>query len=396
MRGGTVRRELVALSVGAALLFTAFFMAGTLAPLLAGALGATPAVIGMVIAATYLVPLFLAVPVGSLVDAAGPKPMLLAGAGLLAAAPLAVAVAPSLGALIVVQVLAGLGQLIAVVAAQAVVAGLGERRARERNFGLYGAFVSGGQMAGPVLAGVLVDLAGFRAAFLVASTASAAATILFAALRTAGRRAGARPRRRAAFVHAERLVPIVTTPTAQVALWVSGTVMIAMIAHNSFLPAFLDDLSVPASVIGLVVSARSAASILIRPFMAPATRAVGGRFRAFVVTMGVAALGVAGIAAAPNLGALLGASLLLGLAVGVAQPLTMVAMVEQVDVAAHGIAFGLRITGNRLVQFTAPVVLGLVAQAVGYAPMFVVAAAAILSTGVGLVALRRRFAADVG
>jgi len=71
----------------------------------------------------------------------------------------------------------------------------------------------------------------------------------------------------------------------------------------------------------------------------------------------------------------------------------MVAMVEEVEEASHGVAFGTRITANRLVQFVAPLLLGLVAQALGYAAMFLVAAAAVGATAVGLVLLRRRFRA---
>ena len=390
------RGALLALCSGAALLFTAFFMTGTLAPLLAGALEAPPATIGVVISAAFLFPFFLAIPAGSLVDAVGPKPMLLVGTALLALAPAWVAVAPSLPSLIAVQVAAGLGQLIAVVAAQSLVASLGEGREREGNFGWYGAFVSGGQLAGPVLAGVLVDLTGFRAAYLVAALAAAAGVATFAVLRAPGRRSDAASRRRAAFVRPGTLLAIARLPTAQVSLWVSGTVMIVLIGHNSFLPAFLDGLAIPASVIGVVISARSAASVLIRPFMAATVRAFGGRLRTFLVTIAASAAGVAGIAAAPNLAALLASSLLLGLAVGVAQPLTMVAMVEEVAVASHGVAFGTRITANRLVQFVAPLAMGLVAQALGYAAMFLVAAAVVAVTAVGLAALRRRYRAIDG
>lgn len=396
MRARRPRGALLALCAGAALLFTAFFMTGTLAPLLGGALGAPPAAIGVVISAAFLFPFFLAIPVGSLVDAAGPKPMLLIGTGLLAVAPAWVAAAPSLTSLIVVQVLAGLGQLIAVVAAQSLVASYGEGRDRESNFGWYGAFVSAGQLAGPVLAGVLVDLTGFRVAYLVAAACAAAGTVTFAALRLPGRRADAGSRRRAAFVPPGRLVELFRLPTVKVSLWVSGTVMIVLIAHNSFLPAFLDELAVPASVIGLVISARSAASVLIRPFMASLVAGFGGRLRTFLVTIAASAVGVAGIAFAPSLVTLLASSLLLGLAVGVAQPLTMVAMIEEVDVSSHGTAFGMRITANRLVQFVAPLLLGLIAQAFGYATMFVAAAALVGSTAVLLAAQRRRFGAIDG
>lgn len=366
-------------------------MTGTLAPLFGVALGASPAAIGVVISAAFLFPFFLAVPVGTVVDAVGPKPMLLLGTALLAIAPVWIAIAPSFPSLLVAQVLAGLGQLIAVVAAQAMVARLGEGPDRESNFGLYGAFVSVGQLLGPVTAGVLVDLAGFRTAYVVAAVVAAAGTGAFAMLSaSAGRPAGRS--RRPARVGPRRLLALTRLPTVQVSLWVSGTVMIVLVAHSSFLPAFLDGLAVPASVIGIVISARSLASVVIRPFMAAVVARLGGRMRTFLAMLAVSALGVAMIVAAPSLVVLLASSALLGLAVGVAQPLTMVGVVEQIDVHEHGMAFGARITANRLVQFVAPLLLGVVAQLAGYVAMFLVAAAAVAATVWLLAVQRDRFA----
>ncbi len=378
------------MGLGAALMFTAFFMTGTLAPLFGVKLGASPAAIGVVISAAFLFPFFLAVPVGTVVDAIGPKPMLLLGTSLLAIAPVVVVVMPSFSSLLLAQVLAGLGQLIAVVAAQAMVARLGEGPDRESNFGWYGAFVSVGQLMGPVTAGVLVDLAGFRSAFVMAAVVAAAGTAAFAMLSApAGRPAGRS--RRPVRVGPGRLLSLGRLPTVQLSLWVSGTVMIVLITHNSFLPAFLDGLEVPASVIGVVISARSLASVAIRPFMAGVVARLGGRMRTFLTMLTASALGVAMIAGAPNLVVLLASSAMLGLAVGVAQPLTMVGVVEQIDVHEHGMAFGARITANRLVQFIAPLLLGLVAQLAGYVAMFLVAAAAVAATVWALTLRRDRY-----
>jgi len=405
--GGGPRRPLLALNLGALALFTAFFMTGTLAPLFAGALGAPPALIGVVVSATFMVPFFLAIVTGSLVDAVGPKPMLVVGTAILGAGPLLVILVPSLTTLILVQVATGLGQLLAVVAAQALVASLGVGRDRDRNFGWYGAFVSGGHLSGPLLAGVLVDLAGFRVAYAVATSVAALGVLAFVAVHATARRgpgSDAAPvdasapgppadatRRRWVLPSVRDLRALTRLPTAQVSLWVSATVMLVLVAHNSFLPAFLDELTVPASVIGVVLSVRSAASVLIRPVMAQVVTALGGRLRTFVISIAASAVGVAGIVGAPNLPLLLASAVLIGLAIGVAQPLTMVGMVAEVPLDAHGVAFGTRITANRLVQFVAPLVLGLLAQGIGYAPMFVVAAVAIASTAVGLIVRRRAF-----
>lgn len=381
----------ILLCSGAMLLFGSFFMIGPLAPLFSAALGAPPVAIGVVISAAFLFPFFLAIPVGSLVDTAGPKPMLLVGTGLLAAAPWLVVAYPSIASLLVLQVLAGLGQLIAVVAAQALVAAQGEGQERERNFGWYGTFVSAGQLAGPVMAGVLVDLVSFRAAFAVAGVVAALGTVAFLILPTPTRPSGRDQVRRRAFVPPRELFALTRLPTVQVSLWVSASVMVVLIVHGSFVPAYLDALAVPASVIGVILSARSLASIVIRPFMARSIAFFGGRFRSFLVTVLGSAVGIAAIATSEHIVVLLAASVLLGLSIGISQPLTMVSVVEEVESSGHGVAFGLRITVNRSVQFVAPLVLGVIAQVGGYVPMFVVASLVVVATAGLLVSKREMY-----
>ncbi len=310
--------------------------------------------------------------------------MLLTGMSLLAVSPLWVALSPSIASLMTLQVLAGLGQLVAVVAAQSLVATFGDGSDRERNFGWYGAFVSGGQLLGPVLGGVLVDLAGFRAAFAVSASIAGVGVVAFASLPFAPR-----PARSASAAPAPReLLALTKLPTVQVSLWVSAAVMVVLTSHNSFLPAYLDEFAVPASVIGTIISSRSLASIVVRPFMATIVAHLGGRFLTFLVTIFASALGVAGLALGTHIAVLLISSLILGLSVGIAQPLTMVAVVEEVATNRHGVALGTRITTNRLVQFVAPIVLGLVAQVINYAVMFQIASLCVAAAAILLISRR--------
>lgn len=366
----------LALCGGAGLLFSAFFMVGPLAPLFAASFGAPPAAIGVVVAAAYVFPFFLAIPAGRQVDRVGPKPLLIVGTLFLAAAPTWLLVAPSLASLVALQVLSGLGQVTAVVAAQSVVASFGEGPRRERNFGWYGAAVSAGQVLGPVLAGSLVDLSGFRTAFAVAAGLALLSAMAFATVVVPYRRHVPVDVQAPAKLGRE-LLALLRLQSVRLSLLVSIAVMVVLTSHNSFLPAFLDSFRIPASVIGVIISARSLASIAVRPFMASLVARMGGRFRAFLVTVFAAAVGVAGIAVGPSLPVLLGSSLILGLSVGVAQPLTMVSVVEEVVPGGHGAAFGLRVTANRLAQIVASLLLGLAAQVAGYGVMFLLAAVAV-------------------
>jgi sugar phosphate permease len=105
--------------------------------------------------------------------------------------------------------------------------------------------------------------------------------------------------------------------------------------------------------------------------------------------LALASVGTAGLAVGANLVLQGVAAVALGVAVGVAQPLTMAAMVEEVAAERHGFALGTRITANRLAQVVAPLALGAAAQALGYAATFLLAAGFLAAMTGGLLRLRR-------
>ncbi|MEX2541330.1 MAG: MFS transporter [Trueperaceae bacterium] len=371
------------------LMFVGHTMIAPLAPLYSVALGASPAVIGVVIAAAFLFPLFLAIPAGSLVDRYGSRGMLIAGTLLVGLSPFLVPLFPGFAALGLLQVLGGLGQLLAVVAAQSFVATLGGGRRREQNFGWYSTFISGGQLLGPLIAGVTVDLLGFEEAFALSGVLSTLSVLLVVRLRQPERTVSSEPHR---FPSPAQVSRLLRNPGVQLALLVSGTLMIPALGYQSFLPAYLDLLAFPATVIGAVISLRALVTIMVRPFMPLIISHLGGRFRTLLVTMTMSIVGLAGIVYGDSIWALACVALLVGVGLGIAQPLTMVAVVDRVAAKERGMAFGLRLTANRLMQVTGPLALGLIAQTVGFQAMFPIAALISCTSIVLLLARRGHFA----
>lgn len=373
---------------GILLMFVGHTMIAPLAPLYSLALGASPAVIGVVIAAAFLFPLFLAIPAGSLVDRYGSRGILLAGSLLVGLSPFLVPLYPGFAALGLVQVLGGLGQLLAVVAAQSYVATLGGGRAREQNFGWYSTFISVGQLIGPLLAGLAVDLLGFEAAFAISGVCATLAVGLVVRLRQPAREVSSEPHH---FPTPAQMGRLLRNPGVQLALLVSGTIMIPLMGYQSFLPAYLDLLAYPATMIGAVLSFRALVTIAVRPFMPRIISAFGGRLRTLIATTTMCAIGLAGIAHG-SLWSLAIVAVLVGVGLGISQPLTMVTVVDGVNSSERGIAFGMRLTANRLMQVTGPLALGLIAQLVGYQAMFPLAAGFAALTVLLLIARRDHFA----
>ncbi len=355
-------RALTIICVVMAATFATQTMVVTLVPLLGVSLGATPATVGLLVSMGAVLPLFLATLVGVAVDRFGPVRLIVLGSIGIAAAPVLVAVSPSLVTLAVTQALVGLFHLMLVVAAQAYVAGLGSAATHEKNFGWYTTFLSVGQLIGPLTGGFIANSHGFPAAFAAASIiAIVAAALTYLLPRVPS--LGLAPRStRQVF---EALGDVLKSRGATVAVVVSTCLILVLSAYQAFFPVHLELLGYPASAIGAFIGARALAAILVRPFISRIVSLCSGRKRAFLLALALTGIGllVAGIAVSTlPLGA---ASAMLGIGLGLGLPLSMVATVEHVAAGSRGTALGLRLTGNYAALVLGPLLLGVMAEGVG-------------------------------
>lgn len=130
-------------------------------------LGASPLVLGAVLSAQYLLPLVLAIPLGGIVSRFGGRATLLAGAGIMVAGLLSMHAWYGYAGLVTGQLLVGLAHLQMVLAAQTIISNLGTGPRLEQYFGWYATWLSGGQVIGPLLAGVVLKSSDTEYVFLV-------------------------------------------------------------------------------------------------------------------------------------------------------------------------------------------------------------------------------------
>lgn len=384
------QRTLVVASFTMALTFVAQTMLLLAVPLIALQLGASPAVIGVLVAAPFLGPTLFAIPMGRLVTIFGARRMMTIGAVGMALGPLAALAAPTLTGLLLMQLVIGTMQVVMGVSAQATVATLGRGRASERAFGWYSTSVSAGQMLGPVAGGALLDAFGATSVYAVAIAlpliALVSARALHAPAGVGHASAGATFGYRAQFQLLRRNVAV------QMSILLTVAVLLAFGSHAAFFPVYLERLAIPASLIGVLVSVRAFASMLIRPFMASIITALGGRGRAIVACIVMMALGLAATGVFDSIAILGALALLIGIAVGLAQPLTMVTIADHVASLERPSALGLRLTSNQAAQVVGPLALGVVAELFGFTAMFVTGGVALLAV---LVLVQRRMPAYV-
>lgn len=406
MTAGGPSRALWLIGLATTPFITAFAMLGLLAPLMALDLGASPALVGMLVASKAFVPVLLAVPIGSLIDRIGgywPTAIALAVAVISTAA---VALLPDVAVLFGSQMVFGTSQLVFMVASQRLVSGLRRGLARERDFGWYSTFQSAGQMVGPVLAGAVLDLAGFRFAYL--ATAALVTVALVASMLTrrparvaqAASPASEAPAARAPSDEADPAsvaVPeeaterdlreppdagrfggirgLLRNPGFLMAVAVSCTVLLSQSVRQSFLPLYLESLAMSGTIIGIIISSRGLVSMLVRSVLPAIVRLLGGRSRTLLIMVGAIVLGIGLTSFVSTLPGLLIAAALVGVGGGITQPLSMVTVADHVHPRQLGLALGVRLTVNRLAQVLGPLLIGVVAELAGVRWVFLAAAA---------------------
>lgn len=341
-------------------------------PVYALELGASAFMLGVIFSAPYLLPLLVAIPLGQVVVRYGGRRLMWTGGLMMIAGLLVIVSFPGYGGLLTGQLLIGLAQLQMVLSGQAVVAGLGRGKTLERHFGWYTTWISAGQVVGPLVAGGLIHWQdSVPPAFLTMAGIALVGTISAIAL-TGFARTGANVNRRNTGYRAQ--VRLLKSNTGvQVSVAVTLTAMFVMGIHGSYLPVYLEDIGMAASVIGVLVSLRSLASMLIRPFMPRLVSAMGNRNTAMVAALLALALGLALLGVSESALVIGLFSILVGIGSGISQPLSIVVLAESVSDDQRPGALGMRLMANRVINFLAPLLFGAVLHLAGFTAAFAIA-----------------------
>jgi MFS family permease len=351
--------------------------------------GVSPAWLGALTASFAVVPLVLAVPSGQATDRFGERRVMLVGAVLMTLSGVVFALDRGGAAgLVLGSVVLGTGHLLSVVGQQAAVANTAGPGRFDSAFGYYTFAASLGQAIGPALITLLGgsgELPDTTPIFLTAAALGVVLLVTTAFLRTPARApaSGDEPNR--------GMGSLLRLPGLLRALLVSCVVLAAVDITLVYLPALGSDRGLAAGAVGLLLTLRAVASMASRLFLG---RLVGfvGRRRLMVASVALSAVAMAAVAVPVHPVALAGLVVLMGLGLGVGQPLTMSWLAEVAPAGQRGRAMSLRLTGNRLGQVLIPSTVGLLAAGVGAAGVLAATAAALAAVGVAA----RRLAVDGG
>src|SRR5690554_1240883 len=329
------------------------------------ALGASPLMLGVILSSQYLLPFLLAIPMGGVVARRGGRFTLVSGALLMTAGLLLMQALPGYYGLIGGQLLIGLAHLQMVLSAQTVISSLAVGPKLEGYFGWYNTWLSGGQVAGPLLAGYWIQSAGGVGNLFLVMAGIALASGLAGLALTGDAASGISVTRKQAGFRAQASL-MRHNKGVQVSLAITVAGMFALGIYSSYLPVYLDSLAMGAMTIGVLVSLRSIVSMTIRPFIPWVISVAGGRDKATLLALCMLFLGLSGLGFTSSTYIIALLSVLIGLGGGLTQPLSMVVLAESVQREQRSGALGMRLMVNRAVHFLAPLAFGAILGASGF------------------------------
>ena len=372
-------RTLIALSVLNHVAFAGVRVSLTLTAL---SLHAPTLEIGLLLSLFSLLPMVLAIPGGRWIDRIGPRHPMRVGTGIVVLGTILPFVWTSMPMLMATSVLVGLGFLPFHLSVQKLVSELGGPDERRHNLSLMTIGYSVSAFLGPTTAGFLIDGLGHRFAFGTLTLLPLAA---FMWLRRVRERLPGGRLAPPAIAQSLRIRDLLSTPELRRLYVVVALISSAWDVHQFLVPLYGARIGLSASGIGLILGAFAIATMVVR-MVVPLFLMDVSEWSAILVAMAVAGVVYAIYPGFSSLESLLALSFVLGLGLGVSQPMTLSILARSAPASRLGEASGLRVMLVNGTQTVLPSAFGALGGAIGIGGLFWGMA---LLLGAGLVGVGR-------
>jgi len=341
-------------------------------------LGAGPFGIGLLLSTYALFPLLLAVYAGKVSDRYGVRIPLLGGMIGMTLGVFLPFAWPVLPALFVAAAVTGAGFIFVQVSLQVLTGSLDTGEARTRNFNLYAMAVASADFVGPVAAGFLIDHRGHVATFLYLSLFNLVAVIglllMYRRIQLTATKSEDRKR--------QRMMDLLQSADLRRIFIISAVVIAGLDLFQLYLPLYGHSIGLSASAIGMVLGAFAVAAFVVRAMLPELVRRYGEE-TTMIYSLYLAAatcLLIPFFSSAVVLGAI---AFVLGLGLGLGQPLSVMLTYNHSPPGRAGEALGLRIAINNSIHVVVPAVFGAVGTVFGLATVFWVNSAILASGAYG-------------
>ncbi len=329
--------------------------------------------VGLLTAMFNIVPAFVAIRVGRMVDRVPLKRPLVFGCALLAVGGGVAAVEPMLGVLALCACAIGIGWMVIAATSQYAVGLYGGSANRVRAFSIMSMGFSVSSFLGPLIAGLMIDHVSYRAAFGVLAALPAVAAIAFSTrllkLPTAP------PRADVADGGARELFAM---PILRNTLITAAFITVGWDLYIFMVPVLGSELGLSATQIGSVLSLFAIAVFVVRFFMTTLTQRLGER-GVMITAMTLSGVTFLAFAFAHNYSLMLALSFIIGLGLGASQPIILSLLHDAAPAGRIGEVNGMRMTMISTSQWTMPLVFGMLSASTGMLPLFLIVGGGILS-----------------
>lgn len=365
---------------GIGLFSTSIFYIGSVAiPLYAYTLNPSPFLFGLVFSAAHILPLFFSIHAGALMDRLGARRVLIYCTTIGAIIPLFYPLATSIYLLILLQMFLGFSESMGWLGAQTMIGQY--MRGRTLYAGRLSFVIRLAPLIAPPLAGIVWDTTGPWGAFLLMALWASGA-IVCALLLPPHPPGQPKPKTPISGQSQLRsLMPsladyitafsLLARPAVVIIVVLSMLMHLGNAVQNSFYIAWLNEMGLTGTAIGLLSPIAAVAAAIFSLFAARLVKHVGGLW-IVLVSLWVA---IVLICITP----LLASYILLQIAMffrsganGLAQPLIITLVLGGAGRENQGKATGLRATGNRVASIVSPLLMGAVAEFFGLGWAFLV------------------------
>jgi len=329
-------------------------------------LHATPFTVGVLMALYALLPMLFAVSMGRLIDRIGVRVPMLIGSVALALGALIPYLWPTLLALHFASVLIGSGFMMYQVAAQNIIGYIGRPEDRPMNFSVAALGFSVSGFTGPMIAGFGIDAFGHIATF---GAFAAFPLVPIAVLGFNKLRLPQPHKLRLPPEPGRSVVDLLRRRELRAVFIVSGLLAAAWDMFTFAIPIYCTSIGMSASAIGLVLGSFAVATFVIRGLLP----AISRRLTAWPLLAASLATAAAAFVLFPLLeraGLLMTLAFLLGLGLGMSQPMVMSLLHNTAPAGRIGEAIGVRMTLVNFSQTTMPLLFGALGTVLGMGPVF--------------------------
>jgi MFS family permease len=340
-------------------------------------LGAEPFDTGLLLATYGVVPLLLAIFTGRLGDRYGVRAPIAAGLVITATGIALPFFWPAFAILFIAAAITGAGFILVQVSMQSLFGALGSGATRTRNINLYALVVSSADFAGAILGGFAIDHLGHVRSYLALGAMCLAAVLGMAFLYSRVPRAA--PATLAP--GGRRMTDLLRNQELRRVLLAGAAVVAGVDLFQLFMPIYGHSIGLSASAIGITMGCFAAAGFLTRAMLPALVRRFGEeRTLLYSMTLGAATFVLIPLFETPVALGLV--CFLLGLGLGLGQPLTVILTYNHAPPGRAGEGLGLRIAIINTSHVGVPALFGAVGSLMGTVPVFWVIAGVIALGGV--------------